>query len=87
MNVSWVFDQLLITGINLNNRNIAIITDEGKALLKAISVQLPLSFHMTCAKHWLGRHPGKWDMNGKKESLFWQMVSRFSQSNFVIVNI
>ena len=37
-NVSWVFNQLTIAGIELNQNTIATITDEGKALLKAISI-------------------------------------------------
>ena len=73
-NVDWVLDRLKIAGVDLNTKDVATISDEGKAILKAISNSLPLSFHMTCAKHWLGNHPGKWEVAGNKDNLFWKMV-------------
>lgn len=74
-NIIWVIEELRKVGIELNDKNVATISDEGKALLKAINTELPLSFHLTCAKHWLGGHKGKWETTGKKDSLFWQMVT------------
>ena len=73
-NVIWVIEQIRLSGIELNDSKVATISDEGKAILRAINIQLPLSFHMTCAKHWIGRQSGKWETTGKKESLFWKLV-------------
>ena len=80
-NVNWVLEQLEAAGIHLNRPDVATISDEGKALLKAINMSLPLSFHMTCAKHWLGNHPGSWRLSGKKDSLFWKMVILYMFKN------
>ena len=57
-NIDWVIARLKSADVDLNCKDVATISDEGKAILKAINNSLALSFHMACAKHWIGNHSG-----------------------------
>ena len=71
-NILWAFEELKVAGVDLNSSDVATLSDQGSAIVSAIKEALPNSFHLTCAKHWLGNHPRNW--GDSNDNIYWKLV-------------
>jgi hypothetical protein len=53
-NITWIFDELLKNGIDINCPDVVTISDEGAGILKALKERVGNAKHITCLQHWMG---------------------------------